>query len=240
MILLGDLHGNFEHVKWMIKNKNITDNVIIQVGDFGAGFISEARQVEVFQLLNKFLKLRNITMYAIRGNHDDPAYFQGNHQYSNLKLMPDYSVLELEDHKIVMIGGAVSIDRKPRLANDTINAKYGSSQKSYWFDELVVKDDDKLAQISGCDVLVTHTAPEWCIPVNKIGFGSLVESFANDDPDLLNDLKVERKLMSDIFNTIQKQNFIKNHFYGHFHRSNLGENLGCLHHLLGINELYQF
>lgn len=237
MVFLGDLHGNFEYVKYIIKTKQISDQTIIQVGDFGAGFINEARQIEVFELLNKFLKLRNIIMYVIRGNHDDPHYFKGNHQYSNLKLMSDYSVLELEDRKILMIGGAISIDRKSRLANDTINSKYGSDQKSYWFDELVVKDDEKLAQLTGCDLLVTHTAPDWCFPLNKIGFGSLVESFAQDDPELLNDLKSERKLMSDIFNTIQKQNSIKDHFYGHFHRSDITMNGYCNHYLLGINEL---
>ena len=45
--------------------------------------------------------------------------------------------------------------------------------------------------------------------------------------------------MSKIFDDLQKNNDITNHFYGHFHRSDLTINGNCKHRVLGINELYE-
>lgn len=240
ILFLGDLHGNFEYLKHLLKSKSITDCYIIQVGDFGAGFTKPVHEMEVFESLNEFLKSRNIKMYAFRGNHDNPAYFNGDYKFSNLELIPDYTVLDIEDEKILCIGGAVSIDRKQRLAEDTLNAKYGSSKRSYWYDEVVKYDEDKIKQISGVNVLATHTAPDWCVPNTKLGYGHLVEHFAYEDEKLIEDLRDERQLMTKIFNELQKNgNNIRTHMYGHFHRSDITMNGMCNHHLLGINELYQ-
>ena len=241
ILFLGDIHGNFEYTKGNIKRTRISDCAIFQVGDFGIGFSKPESEKEKLLLMNKFMKEKNIIMYVLRGNHDDPSYFNGEHIYSNLKLMPDYSVVEYDGYKILMIGGAISIDRKQRLRDDTIAARYGSSRRSYWFDEKLVLDEEKIEQIpSDVSILLTHTAPDWCQPLNKIGFGSLVESFAENDPNLLVELKDERELMSKIFNLVNKKCFIKNHYYGHFHRSDLTINGGCTHQLLGINEIVEF
>lgn len=240
LLFLGDIHGNFEYIKGQIKRLNISDCTLIQLGDFGVGFSKPGPEKDNLLLLNKFFGLRNIKTYVLRGNHDDPAYFNGDHMYENLKLMPDYSVIEADGMKIGLIGGAISIDRKYRLRQDTINARYGSSRKSYWFDEVLKYDEEKIGQMKDLDILCTHTAPEWCLPMNKIGFGSLVESFADDDPTLLEELKEERALMSRIFREIQKQSFVKNHYYGHFHRSEYTSEGMCLHRLCNINEFVEF
>jgi len=240
ILFLGDIHGNFEYIKGLIKRTKISDCAIFQLGDFGVGFGKPAYEKDNLLLINKFMKERNIIMYAMRGNHDDPAYFNGDHIYDNLKLMPDYSVVEYDDYKLLLIGGAISIDRKMRLKDDTAAARYGSSRRSYWFDEKVVLDEEKLSQISNIDILITHTAPDWCTPQNKIGFGGLVDSFSENDPTLKDELKEERELMSKIFNLIQKQSFVKNHYYGHFHRSDITLNNGCQHQLVDINEFVEF
>ena len=239
IIFLGDIHQNFEYVKFLLKNHNLTDCTIIQVGDFGAGVTKPTNELDIHESLNSFLKDRNIIMYAIRGNHDDPSYFKGNHIYSNLKLLEDYTILDIEDERILFIGGAISIDRKARLAEDTVEAKYGSSRRSYWFDEVVIENKEAIDNARGITTLVTHTAPEWCIPVNKTSFGNLVDHFSYDDDKLKDDLREERKLMSKIFDDLQKNNDITNHFYGHFHRSDLTINGNCKHRVLGINELYE-
>jgi hypothetical protein len=38
-----------------------------------------------------------------------------------------------------------------------MNAKYGSSKKTYWYDEKVIFNEDFLKNIRDVDVLVTHT-----------------------------------------------------------------------------------
>lgn len=243
ILYLGDIHGNFEYIKGQIKRKQIGNNddvtYIIQLGDFGIGFNPNSDQ-QTLEHLNKFLKLRNIIMIAMRGNHDCPNFFKGDHMFSNLMLVPDYTVMDIYGNRHLFIGGAISIDRKMRLKDDTVAARYGSTRRSYWFDEKVILDEEKLSQISNIDILLTHTAPDWCTPLNKIGFGGLVDSFSENDPTLKDELKEERELMSKIFNLIQKQSFVKNHYYGHFHRSDITLNNGCQHQLVDINEFVEF
>src|ERR1700753_1506161 len=115
---LGDIHGRFENLKKLIKRYKIGKNdevaYIIQCGDFGIGFHPTTDE-ENLHLLNKFLKRRNIIMIVIRGNHDDPSFFTGTHIFSNLKLVSDYSTMDIYGIKYLFVGGAISIDRKPRL-----------------------------------------------------------------------------------------------------------------------------
>ena len=54
----------------------------------------------------------------VRGNHDNPAYFDG--AMFNAKrfiTVPDYSILQACNHTILCVGGAISIDRIYRKIN---------------------------------------------------------------------------------------------------------------------------
>lgn len=239
ILILGDIHGNFNYLKTLLNSKKVSDCYIIQVGDFGVGFTSEANEKYILEGLNDFLSTRNIIMYAIRGNHDDPNYFDGRFKYTNLELIPDYTILELEGNRILCIGGAVSVDRTIRIKEDMINARYGSSKRSYWYDETIVFNEEAIRNANNINILVTHTAPDFCEPDNKFGYGNLVEEFAREDIKLKDDLKTERDLMTIIFDMISDNNKIDSHFYGHFHRSHEQKIVNCKHRLLDINELYE-
>jgi len=239
ILMLGDIHSNFAYLKYVIKSRKLTNCTIIQVGDFGIGFLPK-KDNEILLDLNDFLKEWSVVVYAIRGNHDDPSYFQGNHIFENIKLLPDYSILELEGHKILLVGGATSVDRKGRLSKMQLSASVGVSQPEYWFDESFVLDEEKLKSIKGIDTVVTHTAPEWCCPDNRNGFGDFVLNFAEYDEYLLEDLKSERDLLTKMFHILKDNgNHIKQHFYGHFHREALTINGMCSHYLLSINQVMQ-
>ena len=238
LFTLGDIHGNFANVKYQIKTKQLSDCGIIQVGDFGIGYTHRENDEKILADLNSFLKERNIIMYAIRGNHDDPFYFTGYHVYDNLKLLPDYTQLEIDGHNILFIGGAVSIDRKINLNRMMEASKYGSTRKSYWYDEVFVLDEKKLKNIKNVDMVITHTAPEWCSPDNRNGFGDFVLSYAHRDDKLLEDLTNERVLVTKMFNILKDNgNKIQKHYYGHYHRSDITLNGMTTHYLLGINEM---
>ena len=239
ILYLGDIHGAFITLKALIERYKFGNNeettYIIQVGDFGIGFYKT--DLQTLENLNNFLKEKNIIMIAIRGNHDDPAYFTGNHMYSNLMLVPDYTTMDIDGHKHLFVGGAVSIDRLYRQKQDQNAASYGSSQKSYWKDELFFLDEEKLKDITDIEIVVTHTAPEWCHPDNRNGFGDLVDEFAYHDKQLYADLNKERQDVTKMFKILEQNgNYIKNHFYGHFHSSQITMNGYCNHYLLGINE----
>jgi predicted phosphodiesterase len=243
ILYLGDIHGAFKKIKKKIQRLQLGNNeditYIVQVGDFGIGFHPKS-DLQQLQNLNNFFASRNIIMIAIRGNHDDPSFFQGNHIYSNLQLVPDYTVMELHDIKHLFVGGAVSIDRTWRLTNDQSAASYGSSQRSYWFDELFILDEEKLKDITGVEVVVTHTAPEWCYPDNRGGYGKFVEEWIPYDSNLTADLDAERIAMSKMFDILkQNGNWISSHFYGHFHSSSICMNGYTNHYLLNIDEFFE-
>ena len=239
VILLGDIHGQFKKIKNIIEQKQIGNSeeitYIIQVGDFGIGF-DDRNDIDSIISLNEFFKSRNIILLAIRGNHDDPKYFNGDHIYTNLKLLKDYTVMEIEGNKYLFVGGAVSIDRNLRLSSMQEYASYGEVKKLYWFDEPFYLDKEKISNIENIDVVITHTAPEWCYPDNRQGFGDFVESFSYQDSNLLSDLKNERDLVTEMFRLLKDKSLVKLHYYGHFHSSEITLNGMTFHCLLNIDE----
>jgi len=239
--ILGDIHGNFNHLMWKIRNDKMKDCIIFQVGDFGIGFTTEFNDMNTLGLLNRFLIEKNIEMYVIRGNHDNPKFFDGHliNHFENLHLLPDYTVIELAGKKILAVGGAVSIDRKQRLGEMQMYRRKGHETELYWFDELFVLDEEKLKDVEGIDVVITHTAPNFCHPTNKLGFGYLVEQFAQDDDKLLEDLVKERNDVTRMWELLKEKNpNIKYHFYGHFHANHSAIINGVEHKLVGINEFH--
>ena len=243
VVHLGDLHIKKGFIKTLIleikrleigKNEDIA--YIIQVGDFGIGFYPKSDKNFLLRL-NKFLKSRNIVMLVIRGNHDDPAYFKGNHIYSNLQLLEDYTVMDIYDKKYLFIGGAVSIDRVSRQKDIEYAVKKDKILTGWWEDEVFVLDRKKLETITGIDVLITHTTLEYCYPDNRIRFGNFVDSFAENDILLKHDLTIERREVTEMFNILKKNgNKISEMYYGHFHSSAVTMNGYCNHYLLDIYE----
>ena len=236
IIMLGDIHGNFANLKYQIEAKKITNCSIIQVGDFGMTLGPNGSKI-VLNELNEFLGKYGIVLYAIRGNHDDPFYFKGNHIYDNLKLLPDYTQLRIDDYNFLFVGGATSIDRMISLQKMKVSLDMGIDHKLYWTDEIFHLDEEKLKDIKDIDIVITHTSPEWCHPDNSGGVGDFVLQFAEFDPTLVDELKAERKLLTRFFNILKDNgNKIQKHFYGHFHRSEISLNGQTMHILLGINE----
>lgn len=236
IIMLGDIHGEFEKLKWSIKLKNITDCYIIQVGDFGVGFLKPDIEFNRLKDLNKFLKSRNITMIAIRGNHDNPTYFNGSVTYSNLLLLPDYSTMTLNGLKYLFVGGALSIDRRYRQSL--------REDRSYWEDEVFVYDENLLKEAfpPSVDVLITHTTTKTIIDEMKaLAYlnETLVDMFAIKyyDDTLKEELDAENIEVEKLFNQLPN---LKYHFFGHYHTSFKMKLDRTESMLLDIFEMYEF
>ena len=155
IFITGDNHGKYDVLFRFIEAYDIRDCILIHVGDGGIGFISAEKQQRQFEHYNDRFKSRGIEYLSIRGNHDDPAYFDGSVNLSHFKLLPDYHTQIINDEKFLFVGGAISIDRKIR--------KEGFS---YWKDEPFVLDKSKIEE---CDVLITHSAPIWLGEVRTPG-----------------------------------------------------------------------
>jgi predicted phosphodiesterase len=238
-IVIGDTHGNFRYIMNHIKNFDIRDTTLLHVGDFGIGFQKYMTDKADMRNLNRLLTEHNCQMYVIRGNHDNPYYFDGTWDYTNLHLVPDYTVITVEGFDILMVGGAISIDRKPRLHDQQLMATRSIDKELYWFDEEFVLDEEKLKEVKGITYVVTHTCPHFVDPINNQGIpthGYLVETFATSDPKLKEELDKERQDMTKMYEILKENNYIAKWFYGHFHRTNAMYYEDTDFVMLGINE----
>jgi len=240
-LFLGDIHGAFHRLIKRIESKDITGVNIIQVGDFGIGFQSFEKDRDMIGGLNQFLADRFINLYAIRGNHDDPDFFKedplGNTplKFSNVKFIPDYTVKEIDGMKMLFVGGALSINRKPR-----IQGHKPGSVPSYWEGEGFNFDKDKLMSLDlkNLDIIVAHTSPEFAWPQTM---GSIVYSYAKNDLDLIRDLDHERANVTNFYKTIDEEMECapKKYIYGHFHSTHSTPYKETEFKLLNIDEFYE-
>ena len=242
LMYLGDIHGNFNIISQYVTRFDIRDAYIIQVGDFGVGFKTLVKEKRQLDDINTALIKRNVIVYAIRGNHDHPSYFENDpFGLSNIKLVKDYTVLNLVGKNILCIGGAISIDRTVRYTKRQLEGDYTTNigVDSWWKDEGFNYDDSKLVDLRDINIVVTHTTPDYCWPDNSNGFAPIVNDFASMDKTLKTELLDERRRMTLAFQTIKMYNDIEHAYYGHFHANHVTEIYGTKHRVLGVGELWE-
>jgi predicted phosphodiesterase len=213
---LGDIHGNWNVIASLCRS--IRNSVIISVGDYGIGFCqNKAKEARIHNNINDILFATNNNLVVVRGNHDDPSYFKKETalQLSHIEFVEDYTVKEYNGFKILLVGGAISVDRHKR--------KEGVS---YWKDEALIYDQNK---VTSCDILITHTAPPWIGPFDKLGLIDSIEKY----PELWDLCVQERR---DVGKLIE-QCGAKKHYCGHFHTWSQIEHNGCLSRILDIDEV---
>jgi UDP-2,3-diacylglucosamine pyrophosphatase LpxH len=233
----GDTHGNWDFLKAYINSKKISNLIFLQVGDFGIGF--KDNDLSRLNELNELLQKTNCYLYAIRGNHDDPFYFGGSfaNKWSNIFLLKDYTILEYMGKNILCVGGAISIDRKPRQVEGRI---WG---KPLWFrKEKFVYNQEIIQQIKksyNIDVIVTHSSPASFYPYLSSDYPPIVQKFARGDSTLIQELTEERNSFEDLFNDFRYLDSPpKLWIYGHFHYSYEEMIDNTKVKLLGIDEIW--
>lgn len=170
--ICGDIHGEVSGLVRDAVNRGISRADILVVGDFGAGFGRPKSMDVAYGKVRAALEKNDICLYTIRGNHDDPAFFDGRHDYERLHFLPDHHIIELCGKKIYPIGGAVSADidfvdpltrKSRRMVNDAL-VRYGSSKRIWWPDEAPsagsVPSASSGTLFPECvDIVVSHEAP---------------------------------------------------------------------------------
>lgn len=226
LVFCGDIHGTFESFVFTITQKlNFCDVNIIVCGDFGVGFYQKNYYVTLFKKLNKKLKKCNIHIYAFRGNHDDPKYFNDSElkQYvlngiTNIHLVDDYDIIQNDNHNILCIGGARSVDKCKRW---TWDKQTQTRIPCGWWEGEMIKDlPDEFDAFCknnniNIDIVCSHSAPNFCEPLSKAG----LKYWQEMDNTVIEDCNKERQLLSDIYNNLKTKHNIKKWIYGHFHNS---------------------
>ncbi|MBP5572638.1 MAG: metallophosphoesterase [Bacteroidales bacterium] len=245
IVVVGDIHGEFNKLvhKCCVRYK-VRDALIVVAGDCGFGFERPGYYDYVYERHRRYLSSANCWLVMVRGNHDNPAYFNGPYRIRHERFMtvPDYTVLTACGHVALCVGGAVSVDRMVRK-----NSPYYRpaevveplERNVYWEDEPPVFDPVQLETLSEAyriDTVITHTAPMICDRIVKLG----LYSFSIDDDRLLADVEEERATMERLRVALLEQGHPLRYWcYGHFHQSWHYEIDGVLYNMLDIMEFVE-
>jgi len=218
ILVFGDIHGKWDVIPNKIRDYKLSNCAVVIAGDFGIGFEIMRDEIKRLSWLTRRLKHTDSVIYAVRGNHDNPEYFTGRFDTDNVKLVPDYTVLNLNDVNILCVGGAYSIDRTHRKSYfyPKENSKKSDTLalNNYWATEPFVYDHDKIMSMKDINMVVTHSAPQICPPYTKSG----LENWVEKDKNIVQDCRIERAQLFQMYdNLTHNGNIITHWFYGHFH-----------------------
>lgn len=212
IVAIGDTHGNFDSLILYLE-KFLTDQTnvhFVQVGDFGIGFEPrwEYQKLSVIDLL---MEESNSKFYAIRGNHDNPAYWNeyNGFEFDNIEFVEDDSILILDEKKCYFAGGAISIDRRRR--------KRGLD---YWRGE-EYNMNRKTVNLAPhrIDVLFTHDVYHGCSPFTTNN--PTVNHFIREDEYLEFDIINHNKRMETLYREVLRSNPNFSWYHGHYHESHV-------------------
>jgi hypothetical protein len=204
------------------------NGIFVFAGDCGEGFHHPKKERHLIKKLYEYLYLINSYIIIVRGNHSSPAFFHENHWANNefgdrIYFAPDYSIFNINNKSIQIIGGGISIDRCERILN-----------RSWWLNEEV---NFQPKRIENVDILVTH------IPPTNAG---LLKADCNDmarhysaieaaqGGDLLRELEYEQRQVQELSDL----SGCKSHYFGHMHtyHYNKDSKNNRLYRGLAINE----
>ena len=242
IVVSGDIHGEFNQLvyKCCVQYK-MTDTLIIVAGDCGFGFEKPGYYENVYNRSRVRLSKSNNWIVFVRGNHDNPAYFNDCPiRHRRWMTIPDYSIVKACGHNILCVGGAISVDRSYRISDPHYHVSKKDeplARNIYWVNEYPVFDNDKLDEVNEhcfIDTVITHTAPSFCELTSKSGMAN----WSIRDEDLMDDVKRERQVMDKILYYLKSHNHpLRYWFYGHFHQSWHQEIDGVQYNMLDIMEL---
>lgn len=211
MYFLGDPHGDWRGIIFLLRLHHIRDAILVILGDMGVGFLSVIKEMEELKLFDSQLRDLNIQVYVVRGNHDKPSYFTCNwdNTFTNIHFQADYSVVELEGMQVLFVGGAHSIDHAVRILDVNL-----------WADEdFVFQETD-----AEPDIVVSHIPPAFVLPTVNPKYGEKTI--------------VERHLCSKLYDHLKKKP--KLWMYGHYHDHYYTYYEDTQFRGLAIMELYEY
>lgn len=166
--IIGDIHGQFERIEqFCLDNQTTKDDVLIILGDAGINYYGPNDRRD---LRNKqYLQALPITLFSIHGNHEErpnniPSYHERiwnngivyvEDTFPNLLFAKDGEIYDINQKKVLVIGGAYSVDKNIRLLRGY----------KWWSDEQPSEEtkrlvEDKLdANNWTIDIVLTHTCP---------------------------------------------------------------------------------
>ena len=213
--LKGDIHGNLFEVIDFINRFNLgkNDNIII-LGDCGIAWRKDKKD------LAQNIKLWNecgngVKLYFIDGNHENFNILNSLPIENNMGKIADNiyhlrrgQVDEFENKKILVCGGADSIDKYRRIENFT-----------WWKEEAISQETINDIPAGHYDYVLTHCCPRSVFEKNRIYLSTL---------QFLDENKINHS-SEDMLEQLKNKITFDHWFFGHYHiNRNLDEKFTCL------------
>lgn len=164
--ITGDTHAKFGRIDDFCRRFNTSkEDVMIILGDVGLNFYLNAQD----HLLKSIVEGFPITIFAIHGNHEERPYIIEGYEekewhggivyyepmFPDLLFAKDGEIYDFDGEKVIVIGGAYSIDKQYRLDNNW--PWYESEQPS---DEIKEYVEQQLEAVKWkVDYVFSHTCP---------------------------------------------------------------------------------
>lgn len=213
--LKGDIHGNLFEIIDFIDRFNLgkNDNIII-LGDCGIAWRKDKKD------LAQNIKLWNecgneVKLYFIDGNHENFNILNSLPIENNMGKIADNiyhlrrgQVYEFENKKILVCGGADSIDKYRRIENFT-----------WWKEEAISQETIDDIPAGHYDYVLTHCCPRSIFEKNKIYLSTL---------QFLDENKINHS-SEDMLEQLKGKITFDHWFFAHYHiNRNLDEKFTCL------------
>lgn len=169
--ITGDKHADFSEVfDFCYENKTTLKDTLIVLGDAGINYYTNEKD---YILKNSLLQYP-ITFFCIHGNHEERpeniktyktkkfhngiVYYE--EEYPNLLFAKDGEIYHFNHHKVLVIGGAYSVDKYFRLARGYkwYESEQPSEQVKCRIKKVLKNLDYKI------DVILSHTCPYKYLP----------------------------------------------------------------------------
>ena len=168
--ITGDTHREFTKILFLVfQNKTTYDDVIIILGDAGINYYNDNIDNQLKEQLSKV----PITFFCIHGNHekrpqtintykekkfkDGIVYYED--KYPNLLFAKDGEIYNFDNKKVLVIGGAYSIDKEIRIAKG-----YGWWKDEQPSEKLKKEILEKIKDNKDIDIVLSHTCPYKYLP----------------------------------------------------------------------------
>lgn len=206
--ITGDMHREFTRVLDLCYTIHTTkDDILIILGDAGINYYGQ-KDIELKQQLNSL----PITLFCIHGNHEQrpenidtykERIFKGGivyceKKYPSLLFAKDGEIYNLNNKKVLVIGGAYSVDKEIRILR-----KLGWWKNEQPSEETKSKVLEMIKNNLNVDVVLTHTCPYKYLPY-EVFLQGIDQSKVDQDTEKFLD-------------TVENRLHYKKWYCGHYH-----------------------
>lgn len=202
LYVMGDNHGKLLVLSNALAGSRIKEGSdVILLGDNGLimdDITTDYIWKNDYAEINKLAKEKDVRIFLLRGNHDNPASYKHELSYSNVILLEDLDTATWRDKKAIFIPGAVSIDRCLRKMRGW-----------NWYENEGLPELDLLS-LGRHDIVFSHGGP---LPRKLRKDRAIVDHYCCLDQDLADDLAKEQITWQLILAAVSP----KTMYYGHYH-----------------------